>query len=88
MPTPLMTSLYSYAQNSFQIRRFLDQDPDFWSGERWGNVALDNLKPMLDAPALKELERFIEARELEGAAEQEACFLAGLSVGLELSRLG
>lgn len=88
MPTPLMTSLYSYAQNSFLIRRFLDQDADFWSGERWGNVALDHLKPMLDAPALKELERFIEARELEGTAEQEACFLAGLSVGLELSRLG
>lgn len=87
MRSALLASLYSYAQNSFLIRRFLDQDPDFWSGEHWGDVALDHLKPMLDAPALEELERFIQARELEGAAEQEACFLAGLSVGLELSRL-
>lgn len=88
MLSPLLASLYSYAQNSSLIRRFLAEDADFWSGERWGELALEHLNAMLDAPALKELERFIEARELEGAAEQEACFLAGLSVGLELSRLG
>ena len=88
MQSPLVDWLYSYALNNRLDGHFTDGEEEYLSCLRCSELHLERLTAMLDEPARKELEAYTQEQSIVDSYHREALFFAGLSIGLQLSRLG
>ncbi len=80
-------ALYQYAMRDDVYLQYMDDPQEYTSNSAYSAAALERLRAMLDAPAQKELDNFLDMKNVADSIELEALFTAGLSFGLQLLRL-
>lgn len=88
MKSPLVDWLYTYAQENRLDGRFTDGEEEYLSCLHYSELHLNRLTAMLEGDAGRELEAYTRERDTVEYHNRKALFFAGLSIGLELSRLG
>ena len=88
MQSPLVDWLYSYALNNRLDGHFTDGEEEYLSCLRYSELHLERLTALLDEHARAELDDYVRERDIVDSYHREALFFAGLSIGLQLSRLG
>lgn len=88
MLSPLAGHLYAYALDQHLDGHFTDGEEEYLSCLTFGEQRLERLRAMLDEPARQELEDYVREWSIVESYHRESLFSAGLSIGLELSRLG
>ena len=88
MRSPLVDWLYSYALNNRLGGQYTDGEEEYISCLYSSERRLERLAAMLDGNAQRELEDYLREQGIVDSYHRESLFFAGLSIGLELSRLG
>ena len=88
MLAPLAGCLYAYALNNRLDGHFTDGEEEYLSCLTFGENRLKRLRSMLDEPARQELDDYVREWSIVESYHRQSLFSAGLSIGLELSRLG
>lgn len=88
MLSPLAGQLYAYAMDKRLDGHFTDGEDEYVSCLYNSGEQLKRLTAMLDEATRRELDNYIRERDIVESYNREALFSAGLSIGLELSRLG
>ena len=88
MKSPLIDWLYSYAQENRLDGHFTDGEEAYLSCLHYSELHLNRLTALLDEAARKELEDYTREQDIVDSYQRQATFCAGLTIGLELSRLG
>lgn len=87
MLSPLAGCLYAYALNNRLDGHFTDGEEEYLSCLTSGENRLKRLRSMLNEPARQELDNDVQEWSIVESYQRESLFSAGLSIGLELSRL-
>jgi len=87
MLSPLAGWLYAYAMDKRMDGRFTDGEDGYLSCSLSADKCLDRLNELLDEAAREGLDEYVRTRDMVESYRREAIFSAGLSIGLELSRL-
>lgn len=82
----LLRTLYDYAFEH-RMARCLEEEPSYHECGATTERQLRELRGLLDTEGARRLEDYVDDMELLHTLKLEAMFQAGLSVGLELSRL-
>ena len=88
MRSPLVDWLYAYALDNRLDGHFTDGEEEYLSCLHHSELHLERLTSLLDDAARRELEAYTQEQDIVDSYHREALFFAGLSIGLELSRLG
>ena len=88
MKSPLVDWLYSYALETRLDGHFTDGEEEYMSCQYYSELHLNRLTTMLEGDAGKALEAYTQEQDTVEYYNRKALFFAGLSIGLELSRLG
>ena len=88
MRSPLVDWLYAYALDNRLDGHFTDGEEEYLSCLHYSELHLERLTALLDDAARRELEAYTQEQDIVDSYHREALFFAGLSIGLELSRLG
>ncbi len=84
--TDLMKTLYTYIQEHLDI--WLCQDPEYRQFAASAGAREEKLRARLDPEGVNLLNVMLDERLSQHAVEQEAIFMATLSLCRELGRLG
>ncbi len=86
MSDPVLALYQHMMKNDIHLQYMGDLE-EYESNAAYSEAACKRLQAMLDVPAKKELERFLDMKSVAESMELEAAFTAGLAMGLRLLRL-
>ena len=81
-------ALFEYARNSGLEVRYLREIPGYSAGERERETLLETLTAAVPPEGQDALSDYLEAEREADFREEQVLFQCGLSIGLELGRLG
>lgn len=86
MSDPVLALYQHMMKNDIHLQYMGDLE-EYESNAAYSEAACKRLQAMLDAPAKKELDMFLDMKIVADSIELEAVFTAGLAMGLQLLRL-